>query len=1595
MLSTTDADAANTFSYSLVAGLGDTDNAAFSIAAGALVAINSFDFETKSSYTVRVRSTDQDGLFTEKAFVINVTNVNEGPTDILISANAISENAGANATVGTLSTSDVDAGNTFAYTLVAGTGDIDNAAFNINGNALRATASLDFETKSSYTVRVRSTDQGGLFTEKAFIISVTDVNEAPSDIALSSNTIAENSGANATVGTLTTTDSDAGNTFTYSLVAGTGSTDNAAFNISGDALRATANLLSATQASYSVRLRSTDQGGLFTEKVFTITVTQGNSAPTDIALTPGFVFENAGTNASVGNLTTTDPNAADTFTYTLISGLGDADNASFNILGSTLRANSSFDYESRSSYSVRVRSTDQGGLSTDKVFVVSILNTNEAPTDITLSSTTIAERGLANAIVGTLGTVDADAANSFVYSLVAGAGDTDNAAFNVSGTSLRATNPLDFETKSNYTVRVRSTDQGGLFTEKVFVINVTNVNEAPTDIALSPNTISENAGANATVGSLSTTDPDAANTFTYTLVVGTGDSDNASFNISGGTLQATNSLDFETKSSYTVRIRTTDQDGLFSEKAFVIGVTDVNEAPTSLSISSTVIPENAGADATVGTLSTSDVDAGNTFTYTLVAGTGDADNAAFNISGNALRATSSLDFETKPSYTIRVRSTDQGGLFTEQVFLISVSNVNEAPSDVAISSSTIVENSPANTTVGLLTTTDADAANTFTYTLVTGTGDADNAAFNISGDALRATNSFDFEAKSSYSVRIRSTDQGGLFTEKVFVIGVTNANEAPSDVTLSSNSIPENSGANAVVGTLSTTDVDAGDSFTYSLVAGTGDTGNAAFNISGNALRATNSLSFATQSSYSVRVRATDLAGLSTEKVFTINVTQTNQAPTDITLSANSIAENSGANATIGTMSTTDPDTGDTFTYSLVAGLGDADNAAFNIAGNALRSTNNLDFETKSSYTVRVRSTDQSGLFTEKAFTITVIDGPEDVQILGTNSNDTFVANYTGDGTVGQWLVTRNGTIVFNGAVPAGGALWFDGLAGSDSLQVVGRAVDDTFVLDGTNISANGSTTRSTNVESLRIVGGNGNDQLNVVSGSASFDGGLGSDRVAAVAGTNLFAITGVGVGNLNSTVTYTAIESLQGGTGADTFSFSAAGRLTGLVLGGDGTDTINLSAKTTTHTLNLQTNTLTSTGGISSIESFAGGTSAADVFIGSSTTNLWRVSGTNSGTFNDTVAFSGFENLTGGTGTDTFEFGADGRLTGTLNAGTGVDTANLSANTTPLQVQLGTTTSITGVIGRYTALENIVGNGVAGSRINGTTAATAWTINAAGAIVTSNVTYSAIPAIAGGSGVDTVTGPAAATTWSIDGANSGSVTVGTVTVALTGVENLTGSTASDAFIIAPTGTLSGNLNGGTGTGLNSIDYSAWTTGVTVNLATTTAANATAITGALTNIQIVTGGAGNDTLTGRATLATMLIGLGGNDVLIGGSQRDLLFGGTGADILQGLGGDDLLISSSTSHDQNRAALLAIYAEWTSTRTFAQRTANLWGNGTGTRANGTTYLNSGADAIADTVFADTDNDILLGGANQDWFFASLTEVSDLTGGLTGDRRDTPA
>ncbi len=122
--------------------------------------------------------------------------------------------------------------------------------------------------------------------------------------------------------------------------------------------------------------------------------------------------------------------------------------------------------------------TDVAGNDLAGTFSGEVYSTNFTPTDITLSASSILENNTIGDVVATLSTTDADAGDSHSYSLVAGAGDTDNASFTIAGDELKAAEAFDLETKASYDIRIQTDDgRGGTF-EEAFTITIDNVPEA-------------------------------------------------------------------------------------------------------------------------------------------------------------------------------------------------------------------------------------------------------------------------------------------------------------------------------------------------------------------------------------------------------------------------------------------------------------------------------------------------------------------------------------------------------------------------------------------------------------------------------------------------------------------------------------------------------------------------------------------------------------------------------------------------------------------------------------------------------------------------------------------------------------------------------------------------------------------------------------------------------------------------------------------------------------------------------------------------------------------------------------------------------------
>jgi Ca2+-binding RTX toxin-like protein len=235
-----------------------------------------------------------------------------------------------------------------------------------------------------------------------------------------------------------------------------------------------------------------------------------------------------------------------------------------------------------------------------------------------------------------------------------------------------------------------------------------------------------------------------------------------------------------------------------------------------------------------------------------------------------------------------------------------------------------------------------------------------------------------------------------------------------------------------------------------------------------------------------------------------------NAAPTDLALSNNAIDENVAAGTAVGNFSTTDPDTGDTFTYQLVAGTGDTDNAAFAIGGDQLQINSSPDFETKSTYNIRVQTTDAGGLTYQKQLTITVND-----LLDGTPGNDILRGTAVGETIQGLEGADR---LYGNGGS--------DTISGGDGNDIV-YGGDDNDSLDG----GAGADRLYGDAGNDTLIGGEGNDILYGGAGDDLLDGGAGSDRLYGNAGIDTFVLaSGMGRDNIYSFEDGTDAIQLEGG---------------------------------------------------------------------------------------------------------------------------------------------------------------------------------------------------------------------------------------------------------------------------------------------------------------------------------------------------------------------------------------------------------------------------------------------------------------------------------
>jgi VCBS repeat-containing protein len=106
--------------------------------------------------------------------------LNHAPTDVVLSAVAVTDGQPIGTPVGTLSAVDPDVGDSHVFALAEGAGSDDNGSFRVSGSTLVTAAVLD---AGDYAVRIRATDQGGASFARGFTVTVQGTPSPPVNTA--------------------------------------------------------------------------------------------------------------------------------------------------------------------------------------------------------------------------------------------------------------------------------------------------------------------------------------------------------------------------------------------------------------------------------------------------------------------------------------------------------------------------------------------------------------------------------------------------------------------------------------------------------------------------------------------------------------------------------------------------------------------------------------------------------------------------------------------------------------------------------------------------------------------------------------------------------------------------------------------------------------------------------------------------------------------------------------------------------------------------------------------------------------------------------------------------------------------------------------------------------------------------------------------------------------------------------------------------------------------------------------------------------------------------------------------------------------------
>lgn len=319
------------------------------------------------------------------------------------------------------------------------------------------------------------------------------------------------------------------------------------------------------------------------------------------------------------------------------------------------------------------------------------------------------------------------------------------------------------------------------------------------------------------------------------------------------------------------------------------------------------------------------------------------------------------------------------------------------------------------------------------------------------------------------------------------------------------------------------------------------------------------------------------------------------------------------------------------------------------------------------------------------------------------------------------------------------------------------------------------------------------------VAGVQAVDFGFNNDQLDGPDFNQVFTLTGTDTGTLEAeggvyqgVIQFSGYEHLSGGTANDRFAFLPLGFVSGDIDGiAGGTNTLDYSNYGSAVTINLSNSTATAIGGnFFNINNFIGYTAPGicSTLIGANLNNDWQITAIDSGTIN-ALPFAGFGDLMGGTLIDVFTFQAAGQLNCDIDGAAGTNTIINNA--------VGHTFSITGP--NSGAIDTLFIGSVTPLLPDPIPCPTSIVTPAAPATRFTNIQNltggagddrfwfltpgTLTGSIDGGTGSNTIHGDNAGRTYTITGGGTGTISV-LLTAGFTGIQNIIGGTTNDTFII-------------------------------------------------------------------------------------------------------------------------------------------------------------------------------------------------------------------